>query len=130
MSYANAVLNALDPEGNLINYRLFRDRCILKEGCYLKDLGILKNRDLRNVVIVDNSIISFSKHLSNGIHVQSYFGQSNDTSLLYLIPFLESIAQVNDIPAELDKKHGLNTLFRWYTKRTEDQNDNTESSLQ
>ena len=44
----------------LFDYRLYRDHCIkTNEGIYIKDLRILKNKNLCNVIIVDNAVYSF-----------------------------------------------------------------------
>ena len=46
-SYADVVLDYLDPTRELIEYRLYRDSCMLTdEGVYIKDLRIIKNRSL------------------------------------------------------------------------------------
>jgi CTD small phosphatase-like protein 2 len=59
-SYADVVLDYLDPNRELIEYRLYRDSCIkTEEGVYIKDLRIIKNRNLKDVVIVDNAVYSF-----------------------------------------------------------------------
>lgn len=58
--YADVVLDHLDPTGELIQYRLYRDSCYqTQDGVYVKDLRILKNRQLKDVVIVDNAVYSF-----------------------------------------------------------------------
>jgi CTD small phosphatase-like protein 2 len=59
-SYADAVLNYLDPTGELIHHRLYRHNCIWTNGVYIKDLRILQNRTLENIVIVDNNALSFA----------------------------------------------------------------------
>ena len=58
--YANVIIDFIDPEKKLISYRLFRDSCIEKESIYLKDLNVISNRDLKNLVIVDNATHSFA----------------------------------------------------------------------
>ena len=46
-SYADVVLDYLDPARELIEHRLYRDSCMLTdEGVYIKDLRIIKNRSL------------------------------------------------------------------------------------
>ena len=42
------------------NIMLTRKDCMLtKKGIFIKDLRILKNRDLKDIVIIDNLIHSF-----------------------------------------------------------------------
>ena len=58
--YANVVLDYLDPQRLYIQHRLFRDSCIqTEEGVYVKDLRVI-NRDMCNMVIVDNAAYSFA----------------------------------------------------------------------
>lgn len=52
-SYADSILNYIDPAGEFIRYRLYRNSCTVVNGSYLKDLRIL-NRDLKETIIVDN----------------------------------------------------------------------------
>lgn len=59
-SYADVVLDWLDPKRELIQYRLYRDSCMeTEEGVFIKDLRIIKNRKLKDIVIVDNAVYSF-----------------------------------------------------------------------
>jgi CTD small phosphatase-like protein 2 len=54
------VLDYLDPTHELIEHRLYRESCIdTEEGVYIKDLRIIKNRRLEDIVIVDNAVYSF-----------------------------------------------------------------------
>ena len=54
------ILDYLDPYDEIFDYRLHRESCIVHHGMYLKDLRILGNRDLSQVVLVDNATYSFS----------------------------------------------------------------------
>lgn len=58
--YANPVINYLDPENNLIDYVLYRDQCVIsEEGVHIKDLRVIGNRDIKDIIIVDNAVYSF-----------------------------------------------------------------------
>lgn len=58
--YANKIIDHLDPEHNLVSFRLFRDDCIqISNNCHIKDLRIL-NRNMKDIVLVDNSAYSFA----------------------------------------------------------------------
>ena len=59
-AYARAIVNFLDPEGKYINGILDRRNCMeTKNGFYIKDLRILKNKELKNMILVDNLSHSF-----------------------------------------------------------------------
>lgn len=58
--YATVVLDHLDPKKQYISHRLFREHCWqTEEGIYIKDLRVLKNRNLENVMLVDNAAYSY-----------------------------------------------------------------------
>ena len=69
--YADVVLDYLDPTGEFIHTRLYRESCIVTDGIYIKDLRILANRNLKDVIIVDNVACSFGYQLDNGIPIIS-----------------------------------------------------------
>ena len=66
--YADVVLDYIDPDNSLIHHRLYRESCIMVKGVHIKDLRIL-NRDLKDVVIIDNAAYSFGYQLDNGIPI-------------------------------------------------------------
>lgn len=58
--YANVVLDHLDPKKQWIQHRLYRESCVQSaEGFYIKDLRVI-NRDLKDMVLVDNAGYSFA----------------------------------------------------------------------
>lgn len=58
--YADVILDYIDPEKKYIQHRLYREHCIkTTDNVYIKDLSIFKNRDLKDMIIVDNAVYSF-----------------------------------------------------------------------
>lgn len=57
-SYADVVLDYLDPQKKYFDYRLYRHHCTLERGFFTKDLRIV-NRRAEDIAIVDNSAFSF-----------------------------------------------------------------------
>lgn len=59
-SYAQPILNYLDPTSNWIKGLLCRPSCVVtSQGCYVKDLRLFSPESLNNVVIIDNYVHSF-----------------------------------------------------------------------
>ena len=79
-----------------IKHRMFRESCLPVEGNYLKDLNVL-GRDLSNMVLVDNSPHAFGYQVDNGIPIESWFEDPNDTELLKLEEFLRTIKGARDV---------------------------------
>lgn len=96
--YANVVLDYLDPENQWIHHRLFRDNCVTtEEGLYIKDLRIFANRNLKDVVLVDNAVYSFGYQLDNGIPIAPFYYNKSDTELRTLVPYLKNLYSVRDV---------------------------------
>ncbi|KAJ3121078.1 hypothetical protein HK101_006792, partial [Irineochytrium annulatum] len=67
--YADPVLDMLDKH-RVVKHRLFREACLHHKGNYVKDLGQL-GRDLKDVIILDNSPASYIFHPTNAIPISS-----------------------------------------------------------
>lgn len=69
-SYAELIVKYLNQNNKLIKGILHRDHCLkTKNGRYIKDLRIIKNINLKQTIIIDNNIHSFSFNLNNGIPI-------------------------------------------------------------
>lgn len=108
--YANVVLNYLDPNNEFIQHRLSRENCILtKEGLYIKDLRVLKNRDLTEMLIIDNAAYSFGFQLENGIPILPFYKDKNDqelrnlTNYLLILKDLKNIREINNEVFKMNK---------------------------
>jgi len=102
-SYADSVLDFLDPNGDLIKYRLYRHNCVQvkmeSELIYVKDLRIFGNVKMEDMIIIDNSVLSFAFHLENGIPILPYY-EKEDFELKFLSNYLNSIFNVKDLRVE------------------------------
>jgi Dullard-like phosphatase family protein len=112
-SYADSVLNYLDPDKKYFEYRLYRSHCVLcvinEMKFYVKDLGILEDCcDLKDVVLIDNSVLSFAYHLDNGIPISPFYDSKNDCELLDISNFLIKYADEDDLRNRLREVYKLN----------------------
>mmetsp|Transcript_57466 Transcript_57466/g.115137 ORF Transcript_57466/g.115137 Transcript_57466/m.115137 type:complete len:349 (-) Transcript_57466:93-1139(-) len=99
--YANKLLDQLDKDGN-VALRLFRNACTRLPNGYVKDLSKL-GRDLKDVIIVDNSPICYSLQPSNAIPIKTWRDDPHDRELFDLVPILNSLAEVEDVPMVLEQ---------------------------
>ncbi len=96
--YAETIRNYLDPEGRLIKKAIGGEHCVnTQEGYYVKDLRIFTDRQLSDIIIVDDRIVSFAFQLENGVPVTSFDGVKDDEELKLLIDYLELIKDEPDI---------------------------------
>ena len=115
-AYADAVLDFMDPTKKYFNYRLYRNNCSLVDinnvKFYVKDLDIFNEfYDLKDIIIVDNSVLSFIYHLENGIPIVPYYNEDKDGSLYVVGLYLIHIYKEYDL-REANKKYiNLNSFL-------------------
>jgi len=114
--YANVVLDYLDPKKELIHQRFFRDSCINMGGVYIKDLRIFANRNLKDIIIVDNAAYSFAYQLDNGIPIVSWHDDPNDKELFNLTDYTKALSQVEDIRDVNEQTFHLRSFYDDYIK--------------
>ena len=129
-SYADAVLDYLDKENKYFQYRLYRNHCVQCNvddiKFYVKDLDTLNEKyNLKDVVLIDNSVLSFAYHLNNGIPIVPYIEQKEDSQLIMLAYYLVSIANFDDLTAE-NKKHINIEHFILQVKNLENEEEEAE----
>ncbi|KAI3741512.1 hypothetical protein L1987_59186 [Smallanthus sonchifolius] len=103
--YANQLLDILDPDGKIISRRAYRESCIFADGSYTKDLTVL-GVDLAKVAIIDNCPQVFRLQVNNGIPIKSWFSDKSDCALITLLPFLETLADAEDVRPLIAKRFG------------------------
>jgi Dullard-like phosphatase family protein len=110
--YADAVLKFLDPNNEIFEFKLYRDSCIKLGRAYIKDLRIIKNRCLENVVLLDNNLYSFCNQLSNGILIYSFYDDHKDQELLSIQSYLtEYLAKCNDVKYVNDQVFNFQSIL-------------------
>lgn len=100
------MIEQIDKDRKYIHHRVYRDSCVCTNGLYIKDLRVL-NRDLRNVVIVDNAVISFGLQLENGIPIIPFYDDCSDDCLYKITTYLNFLSTVDDMRAVNKDKFGL-----------------------
>ncbi|CAJ2661846.1 unnamed protein product [Trifolium pratense] len=103
--YAKQLLDILDPDEKFISRRVYRESCLFSDGNYTKDLTIL-GVDLAKVVIIDNSPQVFRLQVNNGIPIKSWFDDPLDCALMSLLPFLDTLADADDVRPIIAKRYG------------------------
>jgi hypothetical protein len=66
---------------------------------YVKDLRIFGNVKMEDMIIIDNSVLSFAFQLENGIPILPYYKKADD-ELRFLSNYLNSIYNVKDLRIE------------------------------
>ena len=116
------MIKCIDPLiGAYITAILSRENCVRRGVYVLKDLRILKGRNVKDIVIVDNSLSNFRGQISNGIYVPSFYGDHNDKELLTIESFLKLIFDAEDVRTHVKQFAGLKGLYKKY-KASQQQN--------
>ncbi len=96
--YADTILDYIDPTGQLIQHRFYRESCIkTTDNVYIKDLRIFRNVPLKDIIIVDNAVYSFGAQLDNGIPITPFKEDPEDREFKYLIGHLQKCVQADDM---------------------------------
>ena len=98
--YARPLLKRLVPSNDVIDFILFREHCTSVSNTdgnnlLVKDLGCL-GRDLKDVIIVDNSPAAYLYHPENALPSISWYSDKNDVELMQFIPVLKKMAYMQE----------------------------------
>ena len=92
--YALPLIDILDSDKN-IQYKLTREHCTFLNGIYIKELKKL-NRDLNDLIILDNSPLAYSFDINNGLPIKAWYEDKNDNELDKVYFILEFLSKVKD----------------------------------
>lgn len=73
----------------------------------MKDLRIIDNVELKDMILVDNAVWSFGDQLSNGIPIIPFKFDKTDEEFIYLKNFLKDIHQCQDLREPLKAAFSL-----------------------
>ena len=124
--YADQILDAIDPENKLFHHRLYRESCkecivnpsVPDAKVYVKDLRVL-GRDLKDIILVDNSLLCFSYQLDNGVVCNPFKGASDDTELIAVLEVLTIIDKSpnTDVRRIFKRMYGLTNIIAEYSAK-------------
>ena len=84
--YVTPIIKNIEKKEKYFEHILYRQHVTYDEcGNFFKNLNLL-NRNVKNILIVDNSSNNFKYHKSNGICIKPFYGDvSNDKNLLKIL---------------------------------------------
>ena len=123
-NYAEAALKIIDPSEKFFKFKFFRDSCInINDKIYIKDLSIIDNYDLKNIILVDNSLYSFLNNLNNGVLVNSFYYDENDDQLIFAKNYiLNSLLNCDDVRIVNEETYNFVKQFNYYKSLYEGMN--------
>ena len=89
--YADKMINMLDPNHKYVSHRLYRQHCVRYNGLCIKDLRVLADRNVDDVIIIDNFCYSFALNLENGIPIAPFTDAKEDEELRFLAERLSTM---------------------------------------
>jgi Dullard-like phosphatase family protein len=111
--YADRVLEYIDPGKKYIKHCFYREDCIgIMDKIFIKDLSIFVNKRLENIIMLDNSMYSFLNQLTNGVLINSFYDNLEDTELFNVMGYLENyIANCEDVRIVNNQIFGFNDVL-------------------
>ena len=113
--YVESIMNVIEKDEKFFEYVLDRSHGIYQDGHYIKDLNML-NRDLNNIIIIDDSSKYFQLQEENGICIKPFKGdiENDKNTLKVLAKILEKIFNdantTKDVRISLKKYKKLLTM--------------------
>ena len=61
-------------------------------------MSVFSGFDLKDVILVDNSVAAFASQIGNGVPILPYYDQKDDKELVDLSHFLREIVNLDNFP--------------------------------
>lgn len=113
--YADPIIDWLENDmfdEKIFKKRYYRTDCTYRNGVgYIKDLSAFFPVDeMKNVVILDNSPVSYALNEDNAVMIEGWINDQNDKDLLNLLPMLHSLSLCIDVRYILGLRQGEKVL--------------------
>lgn len=109
-TYAKPILDYIDPDGELLPYRLFRKHTIEKaDNELVKDLSQL-GRDMKRTVLIDNNPLTLNRTPRNVYLIPNFYGDQSDIELSKAWGFLSETCGQYDIRNHLELALSMTTI--------------------
>jgi len=110
--YAEPIVSYLNQKRKTIHGLLHRKNCMeTQNGFFIKDLRIISNRELKDIVMVDNLVHSFGLQITNGVPILEFLDNSQDTEFQGIQKLLVEASTKDDVREYLDEKLRLKQLL-------------------
>jgi len=128
--YADPIIDLIDKGNRFFSMRLYRNNCFKTklddETIYVKDLRVFNGIELKNIIIIDNSVLSFSFQLDNGIPILPFYDNKQDNEFLVLMNYLVYLNSFDDVRVENKKYIKLDFFLKCANEDQEEIQDNTD----
>lgn len=107
----------LDPKNTIFKGFLSNKKCLkTKSSFYIKDLRIIADKNLKDMIIIDSNPFSFSFTLDNGIPILPWHGNADDCELPFLVSYLIKQTKYVNFQNEIAKNFKLSELAKSLNK--------------
>jgi CTD small phosphatase-like protein 2 len=97
-AYAEPIVAYLNQKKKTIHGLLHRKNCMeTQNGFFIKDLRIIANRELKDIVVVDNLVHSFGLQIRNGVPILEFLDRADDSEFVGLQKLLIEASTKEDV---------------------------------
>ena len=90
--YAQPIINEIELKNKYFDYNFFREHSVINGNDFVKDISRI-GRDMKKIIIVDNTEQNFRLNKKNGIKIKPFYGDQNDKGLYELSKILVMIVK-------------------------------------